>query len=264
MLNNKVGIMQGRLTNSQLNKLSIYPKRPFDEIKIAKQLNFYYIEFLTKEDLNKDNLIWSDKKIKKLNYFLKKNKLKKISFIDNRSIKINLISNFNYYKKLINRVSKAKFKIFIIPLIGKSEINLKNMDIQIRFLKKLSKLCTKKKLEFLVETDLSFKFYKKMRKKLPKNFGLVFDTGNRYIKYKNRLSDILKFNKEIKHVHLKDRDNKGKNVLIGKGLVDFAKFFKNLNKIKYKGHFTLESTRGKNAKNSIISNLNYLKNVSKK
>ena len=37
-----------------------------------------------------------------------------------------------------------------------------------------------------------------------------------------------------------------------------------LNKIKYKGYFTLESTRGKNAKNSIISNLSYLKNVSKK
>jgi sugar phosphate isomerase/epimerase len=255
--------MQGRLTNFKLNKLAVYPKYPYTEIKAAKNLNLSHIEFITEENFNPKNLIWSDKKIKKFSNSLKKNNLKKISFIDNSSVKKNFSDNLGYYFWLINQISKAKFNMFLLPLIGSSELNLVNINTHIKSLNKLSDLCSKKKIDFAVETNVNYSFYKKFRKKVPKNFGLVFDTGNRYLKYKNKYSDILKFKREIKHIHLKDRDSNGKNVLLGKGKVNFKKFFKNLRLINFKGYYTLETTRDKDAKNSIIHNLNHLKNAVK-
>ena len=79
------------------------------------------------------------------------------------------------------------------------------------------------------------------------------------VKYKNNYSNLLKLKNEIKHIHLKDRDLYGRNVLLGKGKVNFKKFFSIINQINYKGYYTLETTSDKNAKNSIIHNLNYLK-----
>ena len=260
----RIGIMQGRLTNFKLSTLNAYPNLPFTEIEIAKKLKLSHIEFFTQERLDLKNLIWSGKKLTKLSLKLKKNKLRKISFIDNRSIKKSFVNDLNYYYSLINQISKANFQLFILPLIGKSEINSKNFRKYTIYLNILSKYCSKKKINFAIETDISFNFYRKIRKMIPKNFGIVFDTGNRYLKRKKFLPEILKFQKEIKHVHLKDRNKKGENVSLGKGLVNFKKFFENLKLIKYKGYFTLETTREKNAIKSIISNLEYLKKCIKK
>ena len=73
-----------------------------------------------------------------------------------------------------------------------------------------------KNINFAVETNIDYKFYLKIRQMMPKNFGLVFNTGNRYLKYKNNYSNLLKLKNEIKHIHLKDRDLYGRNVLLGK------------------------------------------------
>ena len=43
--------------------------------------------------------------------------------------------------------------------------------------------------------------------------------------------DICKFKSEIKHVHLKDKNFKNKNVIIGKGEVKFKPIFEKLKKI---------------------------------
>ena len=75
---------------------------------------------------------------------------------------------------------------------------------------------------------------------------------------KNYINEIKLLGNNIKHVHLKDRNNKGKNVLLGKGNVNFKHIFKSLKKINYKGYFTIESTREKNAVSSLIKNRRYL------
>jgi len=259
MIINKIGIMQGRLTDFKLNKLSIYPNNPYKEIKIAKTLKLSHIEFICEEFFNSKNLIWSDKEIKKFSKYFKNNKLKKISFIDNRSVKKIFSNNLEYYFRLINQISKAKFKIFIIPLLGCSELKQNNLSTNLKSLSKLSTFCTEKNIQFAIETNINYKFYLKIKQMMPKNFGLVFDTGNRYLKYKNNYTNLLKLKNEIKHIHLKDRDFYGRNVLLGKGKVNFKKFFSMINLINYKGYYTLETTRDKNAKNSIIHNLNYIK-----
>ena len=57
-------------------------------------------------------------------------------------------------------------------------------------------------------------------------------------------TDISLFGKNIKHIHLKDKNKFKKNVIIGKGLVNFNLLFSSLKKINYKGSFSIESQRG--------------------
>ena len=75
---------------------------------------------------------------------------------------------------------------------------------------------------------------------------------------------MLSLKKEIKHIHIKDKNKNLENVILGNGKVNFLKFFKLLKKIKYKGNLTVECTRGNNhlktAKKNIVFINNYLKN----
>ena len=93
------------------------------------------------------------------------------------------------------------------------------------------------------------------------NFYFLFDTGNRVLLKKNLVTDIYKFNKEIKHVHLKDKNLKDKNVIFGKGKVKFIPIFKALKKINYKESFTIESQRGKNILKQATKNYIFFKKL---
>ena len=76
---------------------------------------------------------------------------------------------------------------------------------------------------------------------------------------------MLSLKKEIKHIHIKDKNKNLENVILGNGKVNFLKFFKLLKKIKYNGNLTVECTRGNNhlktAKKNIVFINNYLKKI---
>jgi len=257
----KIGYMQGRLSNYKINNLLVYPLNPYNEIETASNFNLSHIEFITKEQvrLDKKNLIWNDIEIKKV---LKKNKsfnFRNISFIDNRAVKKNILDLIKYYQKLIKQLKKAQFTIFVIPLIEKSELKKSNLEKFVTALDFISNQCNKNKINFCVETNASVMDFENLKNKMQNKIGLVYDTGNRYLNNKkNYINEIKLLGNNIKHVHLKDRNNKGKNVLLGKGNVNFKHIFKSLKKINYKGYFTIESTREKNAVSSIIKNRRYL------
>lgn len=253
----RIGIMQGRICHDNLTLLNPYPKKPLSEFKIAKKLNLSHIELISEEIYNKNNLIWSNKKIKSLEKELKKNKLSLNFFIDNFSIKNLFYENIKYYEKLVNQLSKLGIKNFTLPLYGKSS-NIFNSN-SIESLNSISKLCDQSNINFLIETNISYKSYKELKKKIGvKNLGLVFDTGNRSIEDKFCYEEIKKFNKELKHIHLKDRDKKGKNVMLGSGIVRFDKIIKSLKSINYDQYFTLETNRFSDPILSLKKNLNFL------
>ena len=84
---------------------------------------------------------------------------------------------------------------------------------------------------------------------------------NRVVLKKNLVLDIYKFKNEIKHIHLKDKNFKNKNVIFGKGEVKFKSIFEELKKINYKGSFAIESQRGKNIKKQATENYIFFKNL---
>ena len=82
----------------------------------------------------------------------------------------------------------------------------------------------------------------------------VFDTGNfafwdeDEIEYAKILSD------KVMHVHLKDRDESGKNVVPGRGKVNFEPIMKALYEMQYTGLLITETDRGNDPLSTAIDN----------
>ena len=94
-----------------------------------------------------------------------------------------------------------------------------------------------------------------------KNIYIVYDTGNRLKKNNLQYKEIIKLKKYICHIHLKDKNWKKENVVIGNGSVNFTSIFKAVKKIKYKGKFTFETNRGDNPIITMKKNQEFIKNI---
>ncbi len=252
-----IGIVQGRLTDSK--KLQYFPKDWKKEYIISKFIGYSYIELflinnsLNKKFLNNQNLNF----IKKNNFQLSKNN--EIILCDNYSIKANLFSEniFKYYKNIFNKLNKKfKKKKLIIPIANKYFNNLEFLAL---FLKKIIK-STDSFTTISIEANPNPERINELFRKIKtKKLGFTFDTGNIF----NSGYDPIKYYNEIKehvdHIHIKDRDKKGKNVSLGTGLINFNKIFKLIRKNKKITNVTLETFREKNSIVEAYYNLRFIK-----
>ena len=260
-----IGIVQGRLTVSK--ELQSFPKKPFREFDLAKKLGYNFIELFTERKFNRKNPIWSLESRERLKKIAKSNNLTLLTACDNHIIS----SGFNkkyliYVRRLIKNLSKLKIKKFIIPLEGKAEVSSLNLKKTILFLNKISQICYKEKINYLlIESNIDFNTFQNIRNSIKrKNIFFLYDLGNRVNFYKNVFLDILKFGNNIKQIHIKDKDSYNKNVLIGKGNVDFKAAFRAIKKISQKNlSFAFENNRGKNPLITARKNINFFKKLIK-
>jgi sugar phosphate isomerase/epimerase len=261
-----IGVLQGRLTYSG-KKLQCFPKDPFREFSIAAKLKYNFIEFFAERNINKDNPIWKNEGINKYIKFSRINNIKIYSFCDDYFINhpLSKKKTLLYALKILKRVKLLKVKKYIIPLYGKSFVNLKNEKNTIKNLSIIAKICSNYKIELLLESNMSPHKYEVIKKKIKSNnCFFLFDSGNRVVLKRDFFLDIQSFGSNIRHIHLKDKNSLKKNVIIGKGLVDFDLFFFYLRKIKYNGSFSIESQRGHNIISQAKKNYNFFNNLIEK
>ena len=261
-----LGIIQGRLTYSG-KKLQAFPKNPFDEFKIASKIKYNFIEFFAERNINKNNPIWSNEGIKNYIKFARLNNIKIYSFCDDYFIKNSLAEEKNliYALRVLKRVNLLKIKKYIIPLYGRSFINSKNKKKIIKNLSIISKICSNYKIELLLESNMAPKKFDEIKKNIKSNnCFFLFDTGNRVVLKRDFFLDLQSFGNNIRHIHLKDKNNFKENVIIGNGLVDFDLFFFYLKKIKYKNSFSIESQRGNNIFRQAKKNYTFFQRLIKK
>ena len=261
-----IGILQGRLTYTK-KKLQWFPKDPLKEFPIAKKLKYNFIEFFAEKNINKKNPIWSDDGIRNYIKYTRKNNLLIYSFCDDYYITNDLSKKktFNYALKILKRVRLLKIKKYIIPLYGKSFLLPSNKKGIIKNISRISKICSNYKIKLLLESNMSPQTFMDIKEKIShKNCYFLFDTGNRIVLQRDFEKDIMLFGKNIKHIHLKDKNYLKKNVIIGNGLVNFDLFFSYLKKINYKGNFTIESQRGNDILKQSKKNYDFFKNLVRK
>ena len=257
---NRIGIVQGRLTKSPKNRLQHFPKKWEKEFMIARKLNFNFIEFFSERKINKDNPIWSEKKISEYKLLAKKNNLHILNFCDDYIIShsINEKKTQLYIFKLLNNLNKIKTKNLILPMYGKSNLTNLNYSKYEKVIKKILK--KSKKIKILVESNISPNEFKNFKQNInSKKLLFLFDTGNRINLKRNMYDDFLSMFNFIEHIHIKDKNNRKQNVKLNTGLVNFSKFFKILKKMKYKKNFTFETTRGQNPIKTAKYNIQFLK-----
>lgn len=257
----KFGITQGRLTNERKGILQKFPKNWENEFVFLQQTELDYIELFLENRINKNNPIWSKIGQRRLLDKLKVSKLDHHIVCDNYILNKSLDDhNLNkYYIKIFKNLKEIKCKLFIIPILGKN-FSKKNFCKLVKFIHFVKQMSKKNKINISLEIDEDFKVFKKILaiRKI-NNIGITFDTGNFYLKNKNILKNLRKYYPYVNHIHLKDRDSSGKNVIFGDGNIKFQNLFKFLKKKNYDKYFTFETNRGRSAIETAVKNLKIVK-----
>ena len=267
MISKKFGFIQGRMSMPKSKKiLQFFPQKNWkNEINLAKKNGFTFIEYIGERKFNKLNPIWSKKGLKKIISLSKKFKVKNYSFCDDFFINNNLISYRyldSYINKIIKKLSFLKIKIYVLALFEKSNLTKKNFKKYAYIINNISRRFKKARIKLALETNLNTNYLLKFFKAVDnKNSFLVYDTGNRLKKKHKQYLEILKLKKKIIHIHLKDKNFFGQNVVIGTGNVNFTTIFRSLKKINYKGNFVFESNRGGDPIITMKNNLKFIKKV---
>ena len=259
------GITQGRLTDTKKNILQKFPKNWKKEFDYLNKTPLDYIEFFLEKKINLNNPIWTSDGRKKINKFVKKTKLKYSIVCDNYIINKDLKSKriLEYYSQLLLSVKKINCKLLIVPL---ESINFKKVDEYnsvIEFIKKIHLISKKLDVNLSFEFNEDISVFRKIIKDTKIiNLKITFDTGNFFIKNKNLLNSLKQYQKYINHVHLKDRDKFGNNVVLGTGLINFPKIINFLKLRNYNKCLTFETHRGENAILTAKKNFYKVKNLS--
>jgi len=247
------GIVQGRLTETPNNELQRFPQESWqEEFMNVKNVGLKFIELLTERNFNSKNPVWTLQGRNEIKALCKKfdNIIYSIcaDYIIDHSIIDNINNNcFVHIEKLFAVALDLDCKVIVLPLLEKSEVNSYNLNQYVPIIQNFSSLIENTNITICIESLLSsddlLNFIRLIDKQ---NVRIVFDTGNRVVQNLNLEDEILRLRDTIKHVHIKDKDKDGNNVILGSGLVDFSKVFNAFNEINYSGPLVFETTRGGN------------------
>ncbi len=248
----KFGVTQGRLTKS--TELQRFPQEAWQlEFVNASNLGISFIELLSEKSFNPSNPLWSTSGRSEIKNLCSNNKINAYSIVCDRSIEHSLIDDFNnnscnhYINNLFLAASDLACSIVVLPLMEESYIDSDNMHKFSDTLNFLSNEAMKHNITICLETHLKSRDLLDLFELMNKdNIKAVFDTGNRCILDENIYSETLILNKYLKHVHIKDKDIDGNNVILGDGLANFKDFFLALNEINYSGPLVFETQRTSN------------------
>ena len=256
-----VGIMQGRLLPEDLDVLQIFPKKKwFEEIDTAKNLGFNHIE-----------LLWDSKKEIKNAINIKKSfcslpePFSKSICVHSICECISIDEVLGEVLDVLNFFEEKIPKVIIIPLLGnikfKSEYQLREFIFKF-YQHNLLNLIKLYKVKIALEINLSANQILHALKFDPLNiFGICIDSGNLWQYSESPIQEIQMLSNKILHVHIKDKDKNGNNVLLGEGLVNFFELFNALKKINYIDILTLETKYFNNPVLEAKKNLLYILNI---
>ena len=261
-LGRKYGFSQGRLSVPPEGQLQWFPQNEWRaEFANAGLLGCSFIELLAEREKNMSNPLWSVSGRIEIVDLCKKNGLEPYSIcldyiIDNNLFNDRDDNTFQNVVECIEVANDLDCKLVIIPLLEKSSANLGNFETISQIIRHVGQLAETYGILVCLETLLPAEELNQLINwvALP-NVKVVFDTGNRVLETPNIRKEIHKLKKNIGHVHIKDKNQYGKNVILGSGLVDFCEVFRALNEIEYLDALNFETNRGNSPLNTAKYNI---------
>lgn len=257
------GMVQGRLIKSPQNQLQWFPQPYWEaEFFIAGALGFDYIELLAERSHNPENPIWTSYGIEQIRHIAEMSGLTLPIFCNDFVIDNSLLNNkdcLSQNLRLIERGSLLGCKKFILPLFEQSELKSSNISDFIMPIQIIADSCHNHDIELCLETLLEGNLLIEALHEIGRpEIRVVFDTGNRAAYGHDLKGDITLLNDYISHVHIKDKNERNENVVLGTGKVNFEEVTEALNIINYSGLFTFETSRGKDPIKTAKHNLNFM------
>lgn len=251
---NPIGIIQGRLTASG-GKLQCFPYGKWkEEFFVARSLGFDCIELIVERKLGAPNPLWDAQGVRELIAVSKESGVRAFSLCDDQIMDAGLLAGdgeeargcFETLVRLIGQLKLLGASRLVLPFLEEASVK-ENREafLSVRsYLEKLLPIAEEAGVEIMLENDLPTPMLKDLVSTTGGKIGVCYDTGNRTWFGFHPGEEIVELGSLIRHVHIKDKDAEGKNVMLGTGTVDFQAVFSGLRKIEYDGPLILETSRG--------------------
>ena len=247
------GIVQGRLSVPPEGQLQWFPQDSWqDEFSTAERIGIQFIELLTERHFNPDNPFWTEQgraTIKAMNLKTRRWLYSSCAdyIIDHSLLDDPMGKTHEHVEKFLQASADLGCKVAVLPLLEQSDLNTSSADSMVPLIQEFARQGAKMGIQICIESVVEGKHLKAFLEQVDEpNVKCVFDTGNRVAVNPNVAQEIRLLGDWIAHVHIKDKSELGKNVLLGTGLVNFAEVFRALREISYEGPLVFETTRGAN------------------
>ena len=250
-MNNKVGIMSGRLSPPINNRIQQFPSLHWrSEFEKANKLGFDSIEWIYDTAKNNPIILEDLSELKKLSL---ENNLKIDSvcadyFMEKKLFNVpafELSSSLNILKQLIKNCNKLEIEILEIPLVDSSSI--RNDIFRKEFVSNLNcviPFAEDNQVYLTLETDLQPESFCNLLEEFNHpNIMANYDIGNSVSLGYDPAVELTTMSKWIKNIHVKDRLYNSTTVPLGSGDVDFGLFFSLLSKINFSNSLIIQGAR---------------------
>ncbi len=250
-MKNKIGVMQGRLSNPVDNQIQAFPTKEWkEEFDKAEKMGYELIEWVFD---SLENPIITDQGVVEIKKRIQNSKIEIHSVCADYFMKNLLFDlpkneferNFEVLVQLIHQCSKLGIQIIELPFVDSSSLLKKNKTDEIfNNLKPIIRLLEKNGIVLTLETDLPPEQFSDLLNKFNSpHIKANYDIGNSISNGFDPESEISMLKDHIFNVHVKDRIFHGNTVTLGKGDVDFDSFFASLAKINYKKDLIIQGAR---------------------
>ena len=251
---NKIGMMQGRLSPQYLGKIQCFPVNNWEqELRDCKNLGIELVEWTIDEIFYDQNPIVSKAGTNYINEILAELDLRVPSvtcdyFMENPFWGKDGNKTYGKLKTIIEGMIDIESRLLVIPLVDNS--SLKNThEYQAEIFHKLLHDYEKETVFIVFETDLNPRKSKEFISEFdPMQFGINYDIGNSASLGYDVDEEFREYGERILNVHVKDREFKGNTVPLGAGAANFQAVVGNLRALNYQGNYILQTARaGDNA-----------------
>ncbi len=263
-----LGIIQGRLTEAPC--LQCFPSDWRAEFPIGRQCGYHCIEWIRDTVYNPDNPLYAESDPSEGILSVARQ-----SGVAVRSVCDDFVQTCDWrhmttedYRLLTDLLIKAfhlRASVVVYPLFLDAAVDTdERLDAFIGVLSVLAPLAKSLRLNIATEISADAERLREIFRRIPwDNVGYCLDTGN-LAAGGFSVDEILSDGElapRIMHVHLKDRDVSGANVVPGSGIVDFRSVLSRLYKIGYSGLLITETGRGDDAIRTAVKNRDFFAGI---
>ncbi len=247
-----IGMTQGRLTPSG-GVIQQFPNTAWrEEFAIAREDGFDYLEWITDREPNPANPLWTGEGLEDARVAMEKAGTPAYSmtydplmarpwFEDSDACEEALQEAMTVFQ----RAAAIGISLVVLPWLEGSSLRDQPERVSraatiIRRLRNSSPAT----LRYAIETDATVDEQLTLLGSCGDRVGVCYDTGNRSAFGYDVPAEIRLLGERIVHVHIKDKDAAGKNVILGTGQVPFSAVARACKEVGYAGAYTFETTRG--------------------
>jgi L-ribulose-5-phosphate 3-epimerase len=269
LIENSIGVMQGRLLPPAGGKIQSFPKTGWrQEFFTAKAVGLSHIEWIFEGDEWEKNPIITQEGVKEI---------KKL--IGETSVRVEAVCadyfmDFPYFdaadearrdlqKMLCRLVVQTKAiggKFIDLPFVDASQIRSKDEFRLVReFISPALEAAEKAGIIIALETSLAPADLRTLLLLINHHcLQANYDTGNSSSLGYDCREELTTYGEWIRTVHIKDRVLKGGTVPLGTGNADFDAFFSELSRLDYRGPIILQAAREGDEAQTALKNIRFV------